>query len=181
MNQDKKDSDNRQSHASAQKVAYLGLLTAAAMILSYVESLFPVFAVPGMKLGLPNVAIVMVLYLYGWKEAVLVSVVRLLGVALLFGNTFSFLFSLSGAALSLLCMILAKKSGKLDTLGVSMIGGVTHNAGQIIAAIFLVENVRVGYYFFILAISGVIAGLVIGVIAGEMVKRMQKAIRKAHR
>ena len=141
---------------SGRKIAYLGLLTAAAMILSYVESLFPVFGgVPGMKLGLPNAAIVMVLYLYTWKEALLVSFVRILGVGLL----------------------LVKKSGKLDCVGVSMIGGVMHNAGQILVAIFIVENARVGYYFFVLAISGLVTGLVIGLISGELVKRMRIAIR----
>ena len=145
---------------SGRKIAYLGLLTAAAMILSYVESLFPVFGgVPGMKLGLPNAAIVMVLYLYTWKEALLVSFVRILGVGLLFGNAFSMAFSIAGALLSLLS------------------GGVMHNAGQILVAIFIVENARVGYYFFILAISGLVTGLVIGLISGELVKRMRIAIR----
>ncbi len=164
---------------SVKKTAYLGLLTAAAMILSYIESLFPVFGgIPGMKLGLPNAAIVMVLYLYSWKEALLVSLVRILGVGLLFGNAFSIAFSTAGALMSLLCMVLAKKTGKLDCLGVSMIGGVAHNAGQILVAMLVVENAKVGYYFFALAISGLITGLVIGLISGELVKRMQVAIRR---
>ena len=168
------------SRISGKKAAYLGLLCAAAMILGYVESLIPVFAgVPGMKLGLPNAAIVMVLYLYTWKEALLVSAVRILGIGFLFGNPFSIAFSSAGAAVSLLCMQLAKKSGRFDTVGVSIIGGVMHNAGQIVVAMCIVENVRVGYYFFVLAISGVITGMIIGIISGELTKRMRRAILKS--
>ena len=165
------------SRNPVKKAAYLGLLCAAAMILGYVESLIPMFAgIPGMKLGLPNAAIVMVLYLYSWKEAYLVSAVRILGIGFLFGNVFSIAFSSAGAALSLLCMQLAKRSGKVDTVGVSIIGGVTHNAGQILVAMCIVENARIGYYFFILAISGVVTGMVIGIISGDLTKRMRRAM-----
>lgn len=156
-----------------KKTAYLGLLTAAAMILGYVESLVPVFAgVPGMKLGLPNLAIVMVLYLYSWKEALAVSVVRILGIGLLFGNLFSIAFSMAGGVLSLLCMELARKYLKLGCVGVSMVGGVAHNAGQIAVAAVVVENMRITYYFPVLAVSGTAAGILIGVLGGEMVRRM---------
>ena len=131
---------------NTKKLAYLGILTAAALILSYVESLLPFFAgIPGMKLGLPNAAIVMILYLYGWKEAVLVNAVRIAAAGLLFGSMFGVLFSLCGAVLSLLCMCLAKRSGRFSQVGVSIAGGVSHNAGQLLAAMFVVENVRVGY------------------------------------
>lgn len=161
-----------------KKTAYLGLLCAAAIILGYIESLFPVFiGIPGMKLGLPNLAIVMILYLYSWREALAVSVVRILVIGFLFGNAFSILFSLAGAALSLFCMVLAQKYAKLSCVGVSMVGGVSHNAGQILVAIAVVENVKVGYYFSILAITGMITGILIGMLGGEMVKRLQKIIK----
>lgn len=157
----------------AQKTAYLGLSCAVALILSYVESLIPFFAgIPGMKLGLPNVAIVTVLYLYTWKEAALVNLVRIAAAGLLFGNAFSIAFSAAGAALSLLCMQLVKKTGKFSPTGVSVAGGVAHNAGQIAVAAAVVENVRVGYYFFPLAIAGVVTGVIIGVIAGLLIPRL---------
>lgn len=156
-----------------KKTAYLGLLTAAAMILGYVESLVPVFAgVPGMKLGLPNLAIVMVLYLYSWKEALAVSVVRILGIGLLFGNLFSIAFSMAGGVLSLICMELVRRYLRLSCVGVSMVGGVAHNAGQIAVAAVVVENMRITYYFPVLAVSGTVTGILIGVLGGEMVRRM---------
>lgn len=160
-----------------KKTAYLGLLCAAAMILGYVESLFPVFVgIPGMKLGLPNLAIVMILYLYSWKEALAVSVVRVLGIGFLFGNVFSILFSLAGCIFSLLCMEFSRRILKLSCTGVSMVGGVAHNAAQVVVAIFVVENVRVGYYFSVLAITGLITGILIGILSGEMIKRMKKIL-----
>lgn len=160
-----------------KKTAYLGLLCAAAIILGYVESLFPVFVgVPGMKIGLPNLAVVMVLYLYSWKEAMAVSFVRILVIGFLFGNAFSIAFSLAGGILSLLCMEAARRFLKLSCTGVSMIGGVTHNLGQILVAMVVVENVRVGYYFSILAVTGLVTGILIGILAAELVKRIRRAV-----
>ena len=161
-----------------KKTAYLGLLCAVAIILGYIESLFPVFiGIPGIKLGLPNLAIVMILYLYSWREALAVSVVRIIVIGFLFGNLFSILFSLAGAFLSLLCMVLAMKVLKLSCIGVSLLGGVVHNAGQILVAMAVVENVRVGYYFSVLAITGMVTGILIGILSGEMVKRFEKIIK----
>ena len=160
-----------------KKSAYLGLLCAAAIILGYVESLFPVFVgVPGMKIGLPNLAVVMVLYLYSWKEAIAVSFVRILVIGFLFGNAFSIAFSLAGGMLSLLCMEAVRRFLKLSCTGVSMIGGVTHNLGQILVAMVVVENVRVGYYFSILAVTGLVTGILIGILAAELVKRIRRAV-----
>ena len=160
-----------------KKTAYLGLLCAAAIILGYVESLFPVFVgVPGMKIGLPNLAVVIVLYLYSWKEAIAVSFVRILVIGFLFGNAFSIAFSLAGGMLSLLCMEAVRRFLKLSCTGVSMIGGVTHNLGQILVAMVVVENVRVGYYFSILAVTGLVTGILIGILAAELVKRIRRAV-----
>ena len=157
------------------KAAYLGLLCAAAVLLGYVEALVPVFTtVPGMKLGLPNLAIVMVLYLYSWKEAALVSVVRIGINGLLFGNFFSFCFSMAGGLLSLLCMALVKRLNVLDCTGVSLVGGITHNAGQIAVAILLVENVRIAYYFIPLTITGLVAGVLIGLLSGVLIHRLSR-------
>lgn len=147
------------------------------MILGYIESLFPVFAgIPGMKIGLPNLAIVMVLYLYSWKEAAIVSVVRILVIGFLFGNAFSIAFSLAGGMLSLLCMELARRFGKFRCAGVSMVGGVTHNAGQILMAMIIVENAKIGYYFPILMVTGLATGILIGIVSNILVQRMKKIL-----
>ena len=151
-----------------KKTAYLGVLCAAAIVLGYIESLFPVFV------GVPG--IVLILYLYSWKEAMAVSVVRVLVIGFLFGNAFSIAFSLSGGILSLLCMEAARRYLKLSGTGVSMVGGVTHNLGQIVIAVFVVENVRVAYYFSILAVSGLVTGILIGILSSELLRRVRKAV-----
>lgn len=163
----------------AGKTAYLGLFCAVAILLGYVEALIPVFTtVPGMKVGLPNLAIVTALYLYSWREAALVSAVRIAVNGLLFGNLFSFFFSLAGGALSLLAMALVKAVGPFDCTGVSLIGGIAHNAGQIAVAIFLVDSVWVAYYFVPLAVTGLVAGVLIGLLSGILVRRLAKVAPK---
>ena len=155
-----------------KKLTLLGLLTAIALILSYVEALLPpIFvAVPGIKMGLPNIAIIFVLYRFGLKEAAAVSLVRLAAVALLFGNAMTLIYSLAGAVLSLTLMSLLKKSNLFSMIGVSIVGGVSHNLGQILVAMWLMETAEIGYYMIILTVTGTIAGILIG-LAGSFVLR----------
>lgn len=156
-----------------RKVAFLGLSIALAMILSFVESQIPVFtAVPGMKLGLPNLVMVFLLYRVGWKETVAVSLVRVLLVSLLFGNVQSLIFSLAGAALSLFGMALLKKSGLFSPVAVSVTGGVLHNIGQIIAACLWTSTTQIVYYLPMLLLSGIAAGILIGLLSGLLLKRL---------
>lgn len=157
-----------------KKTAYLGLFAAIAIIFGYVESLIPFFAgIPGMKLGLANLAILFILEKYSWKEAALVSTVRILVIGFLFGNMFSILYSLAGAALSLTVMTLMKKFSGFSILGISVAGGVSHNIGQLIVASLIVENTSLLYYAPALLISGVVTGLLIGLLAGEITKRIR--------
>jgi heptaprenyl diphosphate synthase len=153
-----------------KKLTLLGLLTAIALILSYVEALLPpIFvAVPGIKMGLPNIAIIFVLYRFGLKEAAAVSLVRLAAVALLFGNAMTLIYSFAGAVLSLTLMSLLKRSNLFSMIGVSIVGGVSHNLGQILVAMWLMETVEIGYYMIILTVTGTIAGILIG-LAGSFV------------
>ncbi|MGN0398641.1 MAG: Gx transporter family protein [Blautia sp.] len=158
-----------------RKTAYLGLFSAAAILFGYVESLFPVFlGIPGIKLGLANLVTVFLLYQFSWKEAALVSLVRIFVTGFLFGNLFSILFSLAGAALSLAIMVLLKKKGGFSPGGVSVAGGVAHNVGQILVAAFVVENVNLFYYLPVLLIAGVVAGFLMGILAGELLKRVRR-------
>ena len=153
-----------------KKLTLLGLLTAIALLLSYVEALLPpIFvAVPGIKMGLPNIAIIFVLYRFGLKEAAAVSLVRLAAVALLFGSAMTLIYSLAGAVLSLALMSLLKKSNLFSMIGVSIVGGVSHNLGQILVAMWLMETAEIGYYMIILTVTGTIAGILIG-LAGSFV------------
>ena len=155
-----------------KKLTTLALLTAGAMILSYVESLLPSFGIPGVKMGLANIAVIFALYRLGWKEALGISLVRVFMVSMLFGSMSALLYSLAGAALSLGVMALLKRLDRFSETGVSVAGGVAHNAGQIVVAIALLGNVKLVYYYPILVLSGVAGGILTGLTAAMLIKRI---------
>ncbi|MCD7957928.1 MAG: Gx transporter family protein [Lachnospiraceae bacterium] len=155
------------------KTAYLGMFTALAMILSYVESLFPSFyGIPGVKLGLANSMSLVILILIGVPGAFCVSLLRVILSGFLFGSLFSIAYSMAGALLSLTVMAIAKKSGLFSVVGISILGGISHNIGQLLIAILLVENLKLFYYFPILLLSGLVTGLIVGIISVEILKRL---------
>lgn len=158
-----------------KKTAFLGIITSVALILAYVEAILPPLyaAVPGVKVGLPNLVIIFILYRFGIKEAAMVSGIRLLIVALLFGNVMTLAYSTAGAVLSLLVMSLLKKTDSFSTVGVSIAGAVSHNLGQIAVAIFLLESTQIGYYMIILAVTGTVAGIFIGIAGNAILKRVK--------
>lgn len=159
------------------RVAVFGVFTALALIFSYVELLIPInFGIPGAKLGLANLVIIIVLYKTDWKEALLLSVVRIVLAGFLFGNLFGILYSLAGGILSLAVMALLKRSGAFSIIGVSMAGGVSHNVGQLIMAMLVVETYAVGYYLPVLLIAGLITGTLIGIAGREVLKRLDLAV-----
>lgn len=158
-----------------KKIALLGLTVSLAMIMSYIEVLFPLsFAVPGIKMGLANIVIVFVLYRMSLKDACIVSLIRVFLVALLFGNTMSLAYSLAGAILSLALMALLKKTEKFSVVGVSISGGVMHNAGQILMAVILMGTAQIAYYLPVLIITGTITGVGIGLVAALVIDRVKK-------
>ena len=155
------------------KVAYFGVFTTLALIFSYVETLIPIqFGIPGVKLGLANLIIVIALYRMKLSEAYLLSIVRVLLAGFIFGNYFSIIYSLAGGLLSLTVMALLRKKGGFSVIGVSIAGGVFHNIGQLIIASVIVETFSVMYYVPVLLISGVITGLLIGIASDGMLKRL---------
>lgn len=155
------------------RAAYFGVFAALALILSYVETLIPVnFGIPGAKLGLANLVIVVVLYKTDFKEALLLSVTRVVLAGFIFGNLFGILYSLAGAVLSLIIMNILKPKSSLSVIGVSIAGGVSHNVGQLIMAMIAVETYQVGYYLPALLIAGVITGALIGIVCREVFKRI---------
>ena len=158
----------------AKKLALLGLCTAIAMVLAWVESQLPPLttAVPGIKLGLPNIAIIFILYRFGWKEAAAVSFVRILAVSFIF-NPATLPYSLAGGLLSLLGMVLLKKTDLLSVTGVSVAGGLLHNVGQILMAMLILSTAGLGYYLIILAVTGVVSGIFVGLCGSFAVKRVR--------
>ena len=153
------------------------MTVAVAMVLSFIESRIPALvSIPGVKLGLANIAVVFALYRLGIGDAILVSLVRIFLISLLFGNFVSLIYSVAGAALSLAVMILLKKITPLSAIGVSVAGGVTHNIGQIAVACIILETAQIAYYLPFLILSGTVAGVVIGLISGILVKRVSTRI-----
>ncbi|MCI9074885.1 MAG: Gx transporter family protein [Dorea sp.] len=155
------------------RAAYFGVFTALALIFSYVESLIPFhIGIPGVKLGLANLIIVIALYKMNVKAAYLLSVTRVVLSGFMFGSLFGILYSLAGGLLSLTVMAVLKKSNGFSVMGVSIAGGVSHNIGQLVVAILVVETYSVMYYLPVLLTAGLITGLLIGITANEMLKRL---------
>ena len=159
-------------------IAFIGIGTALAMILAYLEALIPPLfpAVPGIKMGLPNIIIVFLLYRKGPLFASTVSLLRIILVSILFGNLMAFFYSLAGGVLSMLVMVLLGKFRILSTVGVSVAGAVMHNIGQVLIAMLLLETPQLMYYLIILTITGTIAGIMIGLCGAMLIKRVPKNI-----
>lgn len=160
----------------AKRITILSLFCALAMIMSYLESLVPLPLPFGIKVGLPNIIIVFILCRVGIKEAIAVSLVRVILVSLLFGNALSLAYSLAGAVLSLTLMIVLNSFKNFSTVGISVVGGVTHNAGQIIVACIVMDTAQISYYMPILAISGIVAGVLVGIAGHLLIKKFPKII-----
>ena len=155
------------------RMARCALLVALAMVLSWLESLVPVSAaVPGVKLGLANLVVIFSLYRMGFREAAVISLVRVILVSATFGNAYSFAYSLAGAALSLGVMALLKRTGKFSILGVSIAGGVCHNLGQILVAMAVLGRGESIWYLPALLAAGTAAGVAVGVLGGVLTRRI---------
>lgn len=158
----------------SKRVAAYGMLVALAFLLSYVETLIPFsFVVPGIKLGLANLVTVIALYCLEEKSALAVSMVRIFLVGFTFTNLSIMVYSLAGGLLSYICMVIARRVSRLSVVGVSVIGGVTHNLGQILLAVVIVKNSALLYYFPFLLGAGTAAGLMIGLLAGFVTVRVK--------
>lgn len=158
-----------------KQAAFVGMAIALALLVSYVETLIPLsFGIPGAKLGLTNIVIVLLLYLFDWKMAAGVSALRIVLSGFLFGNLFGIWYSLGGGILSLFCMVALKKTQWFSIRGVSLAGGVAHNLGQLIVAVWVVKQSGLWYYFPMLCLAGMLSGYVIGILAEEMMKRIDK-------
>ncbi len=159
----------------SRRIAYCGLFAALAILMGYVEMLIPMpILIPGVKLGLANVIIVIMLYFMDAKSAFFVSLIRVLLSGLLFAGFAGLLYSLSGAMLSFAVMLLLKRTERFSIVGVSVAGGIFHNVGQIVVAALVVENVRMAYYLPFLLVSGVVTGIVIGIVAQTALKYLKR-------
>lgn len=167
--------ETRRGDRRAVKVALYGILLSLAMLFGYIETLFPVsLVIPGVKLGLANLVNMVSLYLIGIEGTVAIALTRIIllnGFA--YGNMAMMIYSLAGGALSLFLMILCRKGGWFGQVGVSVIGGVGHNIGQIMVAAAVMENSNIFYYLPYLIVSGTAAGALIGLLGGIVTKRLE--------
>lgn len=162
--------------SKAKDIAFYGIMIALAFIFSYLESFIPVNAlipIPGVKLGLANIVILFALYTNSIKQAIVIAIIRVLLAGLLFGNPMTIAYSLCGCALSLMIMWATKKTS-LSIIGVSMLGGIFHNIGQLIMAVILTSTIQIAYYVPVLLISGLITGLLMGFAAKLVIERINK-------
>lgn len=155
-----------------KRLVLLAMLTAVAMILSYVESLLPSVGIPGVKMGLANIAVIFALFRFGWKDAAALSLVRVVLVSLLFGSVGAMLYSLAGAVLSLAVMALLRRIDRFSTVGISVAGGVAHNAGQILMAMLILQTKQLLGYLPVLAVSGIAGGVLTGLAAALLIRRI---------
>ncbi|MFW5650349.1 MAG: Gx transporter family protein [Acetivibrio ethanolgignens] len=159
----------------AKKVAVSGVLIALAFIFSYVEVLLPFqLGIPGVKLGLANIVSLVALYLLDEKMAATITVVRVILTGFTFGSLYSMLYSMAGALLSLAFMIGAKRWNKFTMIGVSVLGGVMHNVGQLIMAAVVLKTVPFFYYTPVLILSGIVTGIMIGFLGKGIRERLVK-------
>lgn len=154
---------------TTKRVAYCAMLTALAMIFGYVEALIPFgFGIPGVKLGLANIVIVLALYILPAYQAFMIQLMRIVLISFLFGNLSMMLYSLAGGMLSLLVMYLLQRGNGFSIVGISIAGGVSHNIGQLTVAVLVVQNLKIAFYFPALIIAGLVTGCLIGALAYRM-------------
>ena len=161
-----------------RKITRISILLSLSIVLSIVESLIPIFngIIPGLKIGLANVAIMVALYVYGIKDATFVSIARIFIVGMLRTGLFNitFLFSLSGAIFSLILMFIAKKTNIFSIIGVSIIGSIFHTIGQLIVAFVIVKNANILYYLPFLLLFAIPTGLFIGYISNKIITNFRE-------
>lgn len=191
-----------------RRTAELGLMLALALILSYVESLIPFsFGIPGIKLGLPNLIVLLLLYekqetggtsvghgdtagtagaeetpgaallkflTKGEREALLVNGLRIVLSGFLFSNLYAILYALAGAVFSFAAMYIGRRTKLFSMVGVSVLGGVFHNIGQLVVAMAVVETFAVFYYAPFLLVAGTVTGALLGLAGRELLPYLHR-------
>lgn len=165
-------------NGKAYRIALYGLCIALAFILSYLESLIPIQMMPGMKVGLTNLVVLIALYYLNAKAAFVINLVRILLVAFTFGNLQSLCYSAAGGILAYLVMVGLKSTKRFAIVTVSVAGSIFHNVGQILVAMVMVETTSITWYLAVLTISGIAAGVVVGTLGGIVLTKLPQNMRK---
>lgn len=166
-----------QWHSRTGRIAVSAMFAALALIFSYIEAILPLSTgIPGVKLGIANLVVILALYNMNFRYAMGINVIRILVAGLLFNGLFGALYSLAGGVVSLTVMWLLKRTGLFSMAGVSMAGGVAHNMGQLLVASALVSNLKMFVYLPVLMFSGIAAGILIGITASVINERVPKDV-----
>ena len=166
-----------QWHSRTGRIAVSAMFAALALIFSYIEAILPLSTgIPGVKLGIANLVVILALYNMNFRYAMGINVIRILVAGLLFNGLFGALYSLAGGVVSLTVMWLLKRTGLFSMAGVSMAGGVAHNLGQLLVASALVSNLKMFVYLPVLMFSGIAAGILIGITASVINERVPKDV-----
>jgi len=157
-------------------IAFLGICLALSVALSYFERFLPplIPSVPGIKLGLPNIIVIILMYIKDYKTAFILNIFRVMLSGLLFSGILGMTYGITGAVLSFIVMAVMKKSNMFGTTGISAAGGVFHNLGQICVGAVIVKSIKLFYYFPVLIIFGTISGVIIGYLSGLLINRLNK-------
>ncbi|MGF6375994.1 heptaprenyl diphosphate synthase [Clostridiales Family XIII bacterium PM5-7] len=170
-------SQSNKSVLHTKWLALSSMFAALALIFSYVEAIIPFsIGIPGVKLGLANLVIIIALYQMNFRYAMTINMVRIFVAGLLFNGLFGALYSLAGGMVSLVVMWALKRTGLFSMIGVSMAGGVAHNFGQLLVASYIVSNLRMFLFFPILLISGMVSGILIGIVAYVINQKVPKSL-----
>ena len=162
-----------------KKIARMGMLVAVAFVLSWLEAMLPLqVGIPGVKLGLSNIVVMLCLYSCSVKESLGIALLRIVLVGFTFGSLSTMLYSMAGGMLSFVIMVLLKRTDKFSVYGVSVAGGVCHNIGQILVALAVLHTSKLIYYLPVLMLSGCVAGVLIGFVAGALIKRLEHLFRE---
>ena len=150
----------------SNKVSQMGLLIALAFVLSYLESLLPIqLGIPGVKLGLANIVVIIAIVQFDEKEAFFLTLAKTILVGVTFGSLYSMAYSMAGGVLSTIVMLIMYRTGKFSVVGISEAGGVVHNIGQVLVAMIVLKSMDLKYYLGFLIICGLVTGFIIGITA----------------
>ena len=161
-----------------KKFTRLSLLLALSVVINLIEVFIPIFSgiVPGLKLGLANIVILFVLISYGFKDALYLSILRVILVGILRTGLFSvsFFFSLGGALLSIIMMYLSSRYTKLSIIGISITGSIFHSIGQIVISMLFLDVTTMLYYLPLLLLFSIPTGIITGILSNELIKSFKE-------
>ena len=164
--------------SKTRQITLMAMMLVFALMVSYIERYIPppIPMLPGIKVGLANIVVLLLLYLWGYRYALSLNILRILLSGLLFTGVWGAVYALSGAVFSFISMALLKRSRLFGVVGVSVIGGAAHNLGQLCVAALATATGGLFYYLPVLIVSGVITGVLVGYLAGLLIQRIHKHV-----